>query len=109
MKLTDLDAEFVRHTATGFQRVLEFSAAQGVVFVCPLAGQASCSGHSILVWFAGRGVPDAAAPEPRWSASGTGLDDLTLSPSINLDVPPKEGGQARGCRWHGHVRDGDAS
>lgn len=105
MKLTDLDAEWVADFAPvdGSHRVsdtLTISTAQGVLFECPL-----CGSHSILAWFRDRGVPDDAVPGPgRWTPTGTGLADLTLKPSINLDGP-----NAVGCRWHGWVTNGDAA
>jgi hypothetical protein len=34
----------------------------------------------------------------RWQVSGTGLSDLTLSPSVDVGEPS--------C-WHGHITDGE--
>ncbi len=113
MKLAALEAKFIRWTPTGFHDVEAVGEADGIVFLCPLcfaANNGAAGTHSILVWFAGRSaVPADTRPLPRWSASGAGLADLSLSPSINLDVRDKNGNPQPGCRWHGHVKDGDAS
>lgn len=98
MKLRDLDAEFYRYQPEGdaifLPKVETLAEADGVCFVCP-----KCQTHSVIAWFVGK-VPDSAEPGPgRWSPSGTGIDDLVLTPSINLDVHPNEGG----CTWHGWV------
>lgn len=75
--------------------------AHGVSFLCPKCYRANGGArgvHSVLCWFRGR-VPDDVTPGPgRWDVAGTGLHDLTLSPSIQL-----AGG---GCDWHGFVRGG---
>lgn len=87
--------------------------AHGVVFRCPVCK--SVSGHPIEVTFAGRGVTDdhgsrGSGGEPtRWAiVSGSGLDDLTLSPSINCDIPRKNG-EPSACKFHGHIKNGEAS
>jgi hypothetical protein len=87
---------------------------QGLLFYCPLHHD-PVKGHThcIVVWFAGRGVPDNAEPKTRWGASGTSLDDLTLQPSINLDVPwVHPDTQVRypsSCKWHGFITKGVAT
>lgn len=97
MRLTDLEAFFVRYESRdGVEHHIHvdgFTEADGVTFVCPL-----CNGHSVCVWFAGRPLPAAVTPTPRWSASGTSLDDLTLSPSIHI----------QSC-WHGFVVGGEVT
>jgi hypothetical protein len=100
MKLLDLEPQFLRRADSGHRldHVDELAEAQGIWFDCP-AGD----GHKVLVWFVDRGVPPEAAPTYRWRVSGTGYLDLTISPSINLDVPG-----AVGCRWHGFVVNGEA-
>jgi hypothetical protein len=68
--------------------------------------------HRVICWFSnparGEPVPPAAdqgsANHPRWMVSGSSLLDLTLTPSVNLDVPANTGG----CRWHGWVTGGEA-
>lgn len=88
----------------GKHRVHTLEEADGIYFVCPKCATPSkhepgkFSGHPILVWFADRPrVPKEAEPLPRWRVSGTGINDLTLFPSILLPS---------GCRWHGWVKNG---
>lgn len=119
MKLTDLDASFVGAWKPQlFTHLDSLLGAQGVLFQCPTCqaglkrgeenGKRFVEGdHYILCWFVNpqlaERVPDSEFPGPgRWTVSGTSLDDLTLSPSVNATV----GG---GCAWHGWVRNGDAT
>lgn len=79
--------------------------AQGLYFICPLCyhnNQADDKGvHSIICWFKDRCVPNDLTPGPgRWVPTGSGITDLTLSPSINLSGP--------GCGWHGWIQNGQA-
>lgn len=100
MKLTELDAQFVRLEGNTLPHVDTLAEAQGVWFMCP-----QCRRHYVLCWFRGRGVPDTETPGPgRWDPSGTGLQDLTLSPSVLL--PSTTPGE---CNWHGWVKNGDAA
>jgi len=97
VKFTELDPKLVVHapSASSAHLPLTLANAQGVLFGCPACKGAAS--HSILCWFRGRGVPDSETPGPgRWDVSGTGLDDITLSPSVNVN----------GC-WHGFVRNGE--
>lgn len=113
MKLTDLDAEFLRYERDGeghtlWHRVDALAEAQGVTFLCPkcFASNNGARGtHGVVCWSSSRGVPDYATPNPgRWRMDGTGLDDLTLNAETK--------GGARsvlllgGCGWHGHVTNG---
>lgn len=95
----------------------ELDGAQGLFLWCPcgfgkpefpLEGPRP---HAILVPFANpRSAPVApgghgptsrdGSHRPRWTVSGTGLEDLTLSPSIDVGTPS--------C-WHGHVRNGEVA
>ncbi len=95
-KLRDLDATFVRHTGDGnFDEVAAMADANGVMFDCP-----KCGRHSVLVW--DQTIPTGIEPGPgRWIMTGSSLDDLTLSPSVNL--PKIE------CAWHGWIKNGDAA
>lgn len=77
--------------------------ADGIWFDCPLcyAKQGEHRGvHGILIWFAGRAAPDRlgknkAGATVRWNiAAGTGINDLSLMPSIQV---------VYGCMWHGFV------
>lgn len=64
--------------------------------------------HGVIVVFAGRGAPADFGPHsrgnpaehPRWTVSGTGLDDLTTTPSIAVGEPE--------C-WHGYITNGDVT
>ena len=76
----------------------EISRADGLLFDCPLCGR-----HSVLCW--GRSVHPDIKPNPgRWEITGTSLADVTLSPSVNLNVGPEAV-----CKWHGWVKNGDAT
>jgi len=110
VKLTELDPQFVRYTGNGgHQEVDSFGEAQGVLFVCPSCyrknGNSDIGVHMVLVWFRDRGVPVDAVPKPaRWMASGTGLGDLTLSPSVNLQTDEHSRDE-----WHGFVTNGEVT
>lgn len=62
--------------------------------------------HGCVVVFAGRGAPDDFGPHsrgnpsehPRWTVAGSGLDDLTTTPSISMGDPE--------C-WHGYITTGE--
>jgi len=102
MKLSTLAPHFIRVTGNGFREVESYRDAQGIYFLCPFCFQRKGSAegvHSVLVWFAGRDVPDDETPAPRWRVSGSGYDDLTITPSI--DLGPGE--------WHGFVTRGEVS
>lgn len=112
MKLTGLEPELLRYAPRDghvyHEQAPTIADAQGVLFLCPVCFQANggpVGTHAVLCWFRGRGVPDDATPGPgRWEVSGTGFADLTLSPSVNLDVPG-----ATGCRWHGWIQNGEVT
>lgn len=92
MTLRALEAQLLRVVEPGhYAHVDELQLAHGIRFTCP-----QCGDHQVLVWFRDRAVPETEEPTPRWSVSGTGIEDLTLAPSINV----------RGC-WHGFVRGGE--
>jgi hypothetical protein len=95
----------------------ELDGAQGLFLWCPcgygrpefpLEGSRP---HAIIVPFANPRnapvLPENHGPvsrdgtkRPRWTMSGTGLGDLTLSPSIDVGTPS--------C-WHGHIRKGEVT
>jgi hypothetical protein len=137
VRLRDLDGQFVYDVVKN-QRMRSDSASldgmQGVFFQCPKCGEGLERGeengrgfirgaHYILVLFANpRGVAPAPAdanlrndgtPNPFWNIeSGTSLDDLTLSPSINCDIAWKDAAGVEhpsSCKFHGFVRNGDAA
>lgn len=117
--LSSLDAHFVVDVPPnadspngGMRDVDGLDGAQGVRLECPLG-----HGHWIVVWFNNpRGIGPAPAnvtPVRRWAASGSSIQDLSLSPSINLDnscTPKCPQGLCpeHGCRWHGWVTNGNA-
>ena len=93
----------------GFQDVETLAEADHLMFLCPecfAKNGGSVGTHSVMVTFAGRNVPDEAGSRDadgnpsRWTASGTSLDDLVLTPSILLDAKRKP---EDGCHWHGFV------
>lgn len=123
MRLRDLDGRFFGRVDAAkrmsFMQGDTLDGAQGVMFQCPRCSEGKpvgCDGtgfagaHYVKVCFSNPRNAEVAPAEydhnPRWEMSGNGLDDLTLSPSINLDVP--ENGEG-GCRWHGWVKNGDAT
>lgn len=97
------------HTIKLYQRVATLAEADGVWFLCPkcFAKNGGARGtHTVMVGFAGRCPPGSymknlEGQDVRWQVSGTGLDDLVLSPSIQLlcHPPPPPGF----CAWHGFV------
>lgn len=102
MRLTDLDPEWVHDYSPRGHSVsadLTVETAQGILFDDPTGG------GSILAWFRGRGVPDDAVPGPgRWTPTGTGFHDLSLTPSIDLSCGGKHPG-----RWHGFITNGEVT
>lgn len=78
--------------------------AQGIWFLCPVCftkNGGAIGTHSVDVTFEGRGATekqgshDHTGKPSRWNVSGTGYDDLVLTPSILLTPP--------GCGWHGFI------
>lgn len=111
LRLADLSPRFVTLTDRGLGKPASLAEAQGLFLLCPSCfarlGSAGC--HGILVPFEGRGAPGLVF----WHASGTSLEDLTISPSIQIyadqetpDVLPEFRGKL--CRgWHGHIIKGE--
>jgi len=88
-------------------KVATLAEAQGVRFLCPVCFQENggpVGTHGVEVAFEGRGVlphqgSQASGGQPsRWHVTGTGFEDLTLTPSIHL--------AGDGCGWHGWVTHG---
>lgn len=105
IRLSALEAEFLLLKDDGSREHVDFAQAQGVMFLCPLCFErngGNVGTHAVAVWFRGRDVPDSETPGPgRWEASGTSIEDLTLSPSVHLT-------SQHGCGWHGWVKNGAA-
>lgn len=106
--LHELDAEFLKlDSVTPIKTMNRLGKvrgdADGVMFLCPkcfVANAGPVGVHSVICWF--RGVDPEMSPKPgRWDASGSTIDDLTLTPSVHLS-----GGG--GCGWHGFVTNGRA-
>lgn len=98
MRLTDLDPQFRLWMDKALGKIDSLANAQGITFDCPVCP----SRHWILVWFKDRNVPAEAEPIARWTATGTGYDDLTLHPSINAQVSDPN------C-WHGWITNGEVT
>lgn len=100
MRLSELEPQFLKVQDSGhFPHAETVAEAHGIHFVCP-----KCGDHSVGVWFADRPVPAELRPRPRWRASGSGYEDLTLAPSINL---VDDDGHTVACGWHGFVTNGE--
>jgi hypothetical protein len=117
VKLRDLDGSFIKldaaRTGGSFTRVEAMAGSDGVMFLCPLCfganlakhGDGRYGTHGVICWWVG--VPDGIDPKPgRWTAAGSGLDDLTFVPS-----PGRSPSVAllSGCMWHGFVTNGSAA
>jgi Family of unknown function (DUF6527) len=112
MKLTELEPRFVRYETRPDGQYLvhvPLAAAQGIEFLCPVCfarNRGPVGTHLIEVTFADRGArPEQGShgrdgQPTRWVVSGTGVADLTLTPSI--DTTP-------GCTWHGFVTNGQVT
>jgi hypothetical protein len=77
-----------------------------LLFQCPLCP----SGHMIAVpWM----PPAIHTSGCVWQKTGSTIEDITISPSINCDVPGKdpETGEAipSDCKFHGWVKNGKVS
>jgi hypothetical protein len=120
--LTDpwFEAEFVGYITTeGSLRRLgpSINGAQGLFLYSP-CGYGERGTHALVIPFENprnaQPVPSTFVPSPRWGMSGTGLHDLTLSPSINCAVGkacPELNLKAGECKpgrmcWHGFIQNG---
>ena len=104
LTLADLDAKLVTVTEDGAMAVAQtLPESHGIRFLCPACFQengGAAGTHSIFLLFKGY-LPLAWLPDlKRWEVSGTGLQDLTLRPSVHVVAP---------CGWHGWVTDGTAA
>lgn len=114
VKLTELEPQFIKYETSADGEIIDprnipIEQAQGLWFLCPkcfVANSGPVGTHACEVSFAGRGVLDHQGSHNkegkpvRWNMSGTGLNDLTLTPSILLEG---------GCAWHGYITNGEVS
>lgn len=118
MRLLELDPKLItgtedeesgnlkyQHTQDEAGNPIALERAMGVRFLCPkcfVANNGKVGTHSVVCWFNGSGVPDYWSPGPgRWNvAGGSGVDDLTLTPSIQLHAA---------CAWHGFITNGEVT
>lgn len=110
MRLTALKGTFYRYAGErSFKPVTAMAEADSVMFLCPACFEQNggpVGTHRIRIDFVGRGTPDehcihGSDNQPvRWNAAGSSLDDLSLTPSIQI---------LGGCNWHGFVTNGDAA
>lgn len=107
MKLTDesLEAQFI-HDVDGkcFRVTDEIVGSQGLLIYCPCGG-----GHCIMIPFANPFNAPKLPPDfgplsrdgtshPRWNVSGDSLENLTLTPSVDVGITS--------C-WHGFITNGE--
>lgn len=120
MKLRDLEAHFCKWyersvspreidsvaskdgLERGYQHVETLAESDGIFFLCPLCFSKNSGPkgtHGVMVAFTN--APDGSYMKnkegrwPKWSVvGGSTLDDLQLSPSIQL---------LSGCNWHGFL------
>lgn len=112
VRLIDLEPEWVRDgDAPGTRQrdaSLTIDTSQGVMFLCPKCFEKNggpVGTHSVLTWFRGRGVEPERRPGPgRWTVTGTGFEDLTLQPSVDLTA-----GGRHPDEWHGWISNGVAT
>lgn len=118
------EAEFIGNvTESGsFHRQGDvINGAQGVFLYSPCGYGSDSGAHCVIVPFANpRNAPQLPAdftPVSRWQMTGTGLNDLTVSPSVNcavgpgdpaLNMKPGECRPGRMC-WHGWITAGEVS
>lgn len=97
LRLADkqFEASFYVRTSPGFRCVSSIIGAQGVFFLCP------CGGHTLCIPFRNPREARVEPVSPSWEMTGTGLEDLTLSPSINV------GGSVNDPCWHGFIQNGE--
>jgi hypothetical protein len=131
VKLTDpwFEAEFIGQISDigSFRRLgANIDGAQGVFLYSPCGFGLNVGAHGVIVPFANPrnapAVPSIFMPRPRWVMNGTGLDDLTISPSIDCtaeDPAHAEARRAAGLKsgecypgrlcWHGFITNGEVT
>lgn len=109
--LKELEAEFIKLTSpdgSTLLRIDNLKDADGITFLCPKCfetNKGNIGTHWVICWWVG--IDLKISPKPgRWTPSGTGLDDLTFIPSPGRSCSVL---LTAGCKWHGFVKDGEAS
>ena len=115
MKLIDLEPQFVRHELKDGRQinvnVNDLREATGIFFLCPVCytkNNGPIGTHGIIVTFQDKNVPDELGSHnkegkpSRWIVSGSGYNDLTLRPSIDIS-------QGLPGEWHGYITNGDVT
>lgn len=102
MYLTELEPKFLKIVdATSHRTDATFEDNDGIFFLCPMCfklNDGRIGTHGVICWKPS--VPLEKLPGPgRWNQTGTGVHDLSLSPSIQL---------IGGCNWHGFITNGEA-
>jgi len=117
VRLVELEPQFIRveMPVTTWHRVkagvdpLKYTEADIEEVTGPREHWAHCdfaSAHGIVWAFEGRGCPpgmlshNKEGRDTRWQVSGTGYDDLTMSPSLQVQAEPY-------CSAHFHVKNGE--
>jgi len=122
------EAEFIGHISEDGRSYRrqggEIEGAQAVFLYGPCGFGRTDGTHGLIVPFKNPRnappVPAAFEPTPRWEMSGSGLEDLSLTPSINCTVDPPEHRAAREAAglkagecapgrqcWHGYITNGE--
>jgi hypothetical protein len=111
MKIAELEPYFIVYLSDGVKETREISIerAQGLWFLCPKCfaqNSGPVGTHAVQISFESRGVLPSQGTHNkegkpvRWNVSGTGINDLTLTPSILLEG---------GCAWHGFISNGEVT
>lgn len=117
MRLAELEPKFLRHESdTSHRRVETMAEADGVMFLCPTCfrkNNGPIGTHVVICW--SPSVPQTTSPTGgRWPMTGTGLDDLTLTPSIMVPSDPPDAPEScwrpyRHDEWHGWITNGEVT
>lgn len=113
MRLTDpwFEAEFYGNASahTHHRQGDNIEGAQGILLFCP-CGYGTDRAHGLMIPFANpRNAPlpprdhgpctrNNSDEHPRWTMSGSGLHDLTLTPSVDV---------GNDSCWHGFITNGE--
>lgn len=104
MRFIELEPKFFKvdnsKGNTSLRHVDTIEEADGVRYLCPKCfEQKRNHAHSVICYKPGVELSYDAGPG-RWPMTGTGFEDLTLTPSVQL---------LGGCGWHGFVTNGEVT